>query len=313
MCAKSQRCDARERVRRSLAEALAVVYPREVFNDPNTWSQARRLDAVALALVGGDSEPPDGAERSASYLLDRLAAYRQVALAAYASARPLYERALAIREKALGPDHPDTATSLNDLAVLVLAQGDLAAAQLLYERALAIYEKRLGRNHPVIAVSLDNLAGLLQAQGKLASARPLVKRALAIRENALGPNHPDTASSLNNLANLLRAQGDLAAARPLYKRALAIREQELGPDHPDTATCLNILALVLQAQGELAAARPVSERALAIREKAPSGHEKSVCSQLRNSGRSSNSRKTARRREMLGRGALGATGGRADL
>jgi hypothetical protein len=37
--------------------------------------------------------------------------------------------AMAIREKTLGPDHPDTATSLNNLATLRRAQGDLAGAR----------------------------------------------------------------------------------------------------------------------------------------------------------------------------------------
>ena len=36
----------------------------------------------------------------------------------YADAEPLYKRALAICEKALGPDHPDVALSLNNLAAL---------------------------------------------------------------------------------------------------------------------------------------------------------------------------------------------------
>jgi Tetratricopeptide repeat len=45
----------------------------------------------------------------------------------FAEARPLYERALAIREKVLGPEHPDTATSLNNLALLHQAPGDVAA------------------------------------------------------------------------------------------------------------------------------------------------------------------------------------------
>jgi hypothetical protein len=58
--------DARKQVRRALVETLAVVYPREVVRDPNTWSRARRLDAIALALVGSEGEPPNGAERSAS-------------------------------------------------------------------------------------------------------------------------------------------------------------------------------------------------------------------------------------------------------
>ena len=56
----------------------------------------------------------------------------------YADAEPLYKRALAIREKALGPDHPDVATSLNNLAALYNDQGRYADAEPLYKRSLAI-------------------------------------------------------------------------------------------------------------------------------------------------------------------------------
>ena len=70
-----------------------------------------------------------------------------MAAAAYSGARPLFERALAICEKALGPEHPDTAASLNNLADLLRAQGDLAGARPLFERALAIIEKALGPEH----------------------------------------------------------------------------------------------------------------------------------------------------------------------
>jgi tetratricopeptide (TPR) repeat protein len=78
-----------------------------------------------------------------------------------AGARPLLERALAIYEKALGAEHPDTATSLNNLAGLLKTQGDLAGARPLYERALAIYEKALGAEHPATATVRNNLASLL--------------------------------------------------------------------------------------------------------------------------------------------------------
>lgn len=40
----------------------------------------------------------------------------------YAEAEPLYVRALEIREKILGADHHDLATTLNDLALLLNAQ-----------------------------------------------------------------------------------------------------------------------------------------------------------------------------------------------
>ena len=54
---------------------------------------------------------------------------------------PLYERSLAIREKALGADHPDVSASLNNLAELYRAKGRYADAEPLYRRSLAIEEK----------------------------------------------------------------------------------------------------------------------------------------------------------------------------
>lgn len=128
--------DARDCARRALlVAALAASYLANVFNHPQKWPRARRLDTLALALVGGDAGVPEGAEKQASRLLNRLAAYRYRALAAYTQARPLFERALAIHETTLGPrspDHPDTAASLNNLAHLLQAQGDLAGARQLY-------------------------------------------------------------------------------------------------------------------------------------------------------------------------------------
>ena len=259
--------EAREAARRALVEALAAVYPEGVFNDPAAWPRARRLDAIALALVGDAAALPQGVDEQASYVLDGLASYRHGALAAYAAARPLYERALAIREKVLGPEHPDTANSLNNLALLLKDQGELAAARPLTSarwrsaRRCSAPSIPIRRRASTISPSCCRTRASLRRRGRC------IERALAIREKVLGPEHADTANSLNNLAFLLQPQGELAAARPLYERALAIREKVLGPEHPDTATSLNNLALLLHDQGELAAARPLFERALAIREK----------------------------------------------
>ena len=264
----ASRCDSAQRdaARRALLAVLAAIYPQDGYGNPASWPRCAVLTPHLIASC--ETETADAAEsEQRADLLDRAGSYFH-GRAAYSAAEPLLRRALAIREKALGPEHPDTATSLNNLALLLRDQGDLAAARPLFERALAIREKALGPEHPDTATSLNNLAWLLQDQGDLAAARPLFERALAICEKALGPEHPDTAMSLDNLAWLLQEQGDLAAARPLYERALAIREKALGPEHPDTATSLNNLALLLRDQGDLAAARPLFERALAIREKA---------------------------------------------
>jgi CHAT domain-containing protein/tetratricopeptide (TPR) repeat protein len=186
----------------------------------------------------------------------------------YLEAAQIQEKELAWTQQHLGPDHPDTATSLNNLALLYMNQGAYAKAEPLLIRALAIYEKALGPDHPDTAASLNNLAELYRSQGAYAKAEPLLIRALAIYEKALGPDHPDTATSLLNLAALYMNQGAYAKAETFYLRALAIREKALGPDHPDTATSLNNLAELYRSQGAYAKAEPLLIRALAIYEKA---------------------------------------------
>ncbi len=186
----------------------------------------------------------------------------------YAQAIPLAEKVLAICEKALGPEHPDVATSLNNLAGLYETLGDYAQAEPLLRRSLAIYEKALGPEHPSVALSLNNLAHLYQALGDYAKAEPLLRRSLAINEKTLGLEHPSVALSLNNLAVLYQALGDYAQAEPLYRRSLAIYEKALGPEHPSVALSLNNLAELYRTLGDYAQAEPLYRRSLAIRENA---------------------------------------------
>ncbi|KAJ1637412.1 hypothetical protein T492DRAFT_586746 [Pavlovales sp. CCMP2436] len=102
--------------------------------------------------------------------------------------------------------HPDTLTSVNNLAALIQAPGKLAEAEPLYRRALDEREKQLGASHP------DTLTS-----GKLAEAEPLYRCALAGREKQLGASHPSTLASVNNLGRLLKAQGKLGEAEPLLR------------------------------------------------------------------------------------------------
>ncbi len=179
----------------------------------------------------------------------------------------LWLRVLKINEETLGPEHPETAASLNNLAQQYFNQGRYDEAEVLFKRALAIREKALGLEHPDTSVSLSNLAMLYRVQGRYGEAELLNKRSLAISEKALGAEHPDTAISLNNLADLYQAQGRYGEAEPLYKRALAISERVLGPEHPFTATTLNNLAGLYQAQARYGEVEALYQRSLAIREK----------------------------------------------
>ncbi len=124
--------------------------------------------------------------------------------AQYEEAEPLYQRAIAIDEKTLGPEHPDLATKLNNLANLYQHQGKYEEAESLYQRAIAIGEKILGPEHPDLAARLNNLANLYQHQGKYEEAEPLFKRALAIYEQKFRSAHPRTRTIRENYTNLLR-------------------------------------------------------------------------------------------------------------
>ncbi len=264
--ARSGRNGAARNAVMRLISRLAAIYPNVGYRDPSSWPPCAQLTPHLLA--GCETEIADAAANATcGALLNRAGVYFH-GRGVYSEARPLFERALAIREEALGPEHPDTATSLNHLAILLQDQGDLAAARPLFERALAICEKALGSEHPRTATSLNNLGFLLRMQGDLVAARALLERALTIDENVYGREHPEVATDLNNLGMVLHSQMDLAAARPLYERGLSIREKVLGSDHPMTAYSLNDLAACLQSQGDLAAARPLYERALAIWESA---------------------------------------------
>jgi len=202
--------------------------------------------------------------------------------AAFAEALMWHQLSLAQSENRVGPNHPSTATALNNMALLLQATNRLAEAEPLMRRALAIDEASYGNDHPDVARDLNNLALLLKATNRLVEAEPLMRRALAIDEASYGKDHPTVAIRLNNLAQLLKATNRLAEAEPLMRRALAIDEASYGNDHPDVAIRLNNLAQLLQATNRLAEAEPLMRRALAIDEASYGNEHPKVAIRLNN-------------------------------
>src|SRR5262249_23790594 len=155
---------AQDAVGRLIAR-LVMIYPEAgaVDRDPQSWPLCSQLTPHLLGFEGAvkASDWLKLLERAAGYFLRR---------AAYSQAAKLFRDALAIKEKTLGPEHPETGASVNDLAVLLYEQGDLEGARSLHERALTIRKKTLGPEHPYTADSLNNLANLLWAKGDLEGA-----------------------------------------------------------------------------------------------------------------------------------------------
>jgi CHAT domain-containing protein len=185
---------------------------------------------------------------------------------AYAEALPLQLRALAIREKSLGPNHPDTALALNELAITYVGMGQYEKALPLQIRALANLTESRGSEHPDVLEVLNRLAATYAYQAQYDKALPIQLRVLEIREKVLGAEHQDTAVALNDLALTYFDLARYDRALPLQVRAIKILEKTLGPKHPKTALGLNNLAWTHSAMANHETALQLHARALSIRE-----------------------------------------------
>lgn len=74
------------------------------------------------------------------------------------TAEQFLKRSLEMRERVLGPDHPDCAQSLNNLAALCNEKKQYDKAEELYERALDIRRRALAPDHPSLAYTVKHLA-----------------------------------------------------------------------------------------------------------------------------------------------------------
>jgi len=200
----------------------------------------------------------------------------------YREAEPLFKQALEVRRKIYGENHPDVATSLNNLAEVYSKEGKYNEAEPLHKQALEIFRKIYGEYHPYVAHLLNNLAEVYSKEGKYNEAEPLLKHALEIFRKIYGENHPDVALSLNNLAGLYYEEGRYAEAEPLHKQALEIFRKIYGEYHPYVATSLNNLAEVYSIEGKYNEAEPLHKQALEIKIKIYGENHPDVATSLNN-------------------------------
>ncbi len=178
----------------------------------------------------------------------------------------------------LGPDHPDTLTSMASLAGGYKAAGKFDESMPLFERTLALMKAKLGPDHPGTLRTMDNLAGVYQVAGQCERALPLLAESFALMKAKLGSDHPDTLACMSNLATGYFSVGQLDRALPLFEQTLALMTANLGPDRFDTLTVMNNLAGIYQAAGMFDRALPLCEKALALMTaKLGPEHPRTVC------------------------------------
>jgi tetratricopeptide (TPR) repeat protein len=177
-----------------------------------------------------------------------------------AEALPRLEATLRARESKLGPDHPDTLVSRNNLAMAYLDSGCIAEALPRLEATLRARESKLGPDHPDTLVSRNSLAMAYGAAGREAEAIALLEATLRARESKLGPDHPDTLDSRNDLGVAFWRVGRLDQSIPLFERVMKQMAAKLGPDHPQTVnTMANLGVNYLDARRSEEGARLMEE------------------------------------------------------
>ncbi|MBD2353605.1 tetratricopeptide repeat protein [Tolypothrix sp. FACHB-123] len=200
----------------------------------------------------------------------------------YDQAAPWFEQCLESTKKRLGAEHPDVATSLNNLALLYASQGQYSQAEALNIQALELMRRLLGEEHPDVATSLNNLASLYDSQGKYSQAEALNIQALELRRRLLGEEHPDVAQSLNTLGGLYSSQGKYSEAERLFIQALELVRRLLGEEHPNVAITLNNLAGLYRFQRKYSQAEALCIQALELKRRLLGEEHPNVATSLNN-------------------------------
>jgi CHAT domain-containing protein len=164
-------------------------------------------------------------------------------------------------------EHPNYATSLNNLGYLYQQLGDYAQAEPYYLEAKNIMEKTLEKDHSGYATLLNNLGLLYLEMGYSAKAEPYYLEAKNIREKTLGKEHSAYVNSLHNLGALYNKTGDYAQAESYYLEAKNIMGKTLGKEYPEYAPFLHNLGYLYDEMGDYAQAESYYLEAKNIMEK----------------------------------------------
>jgi tetratricopeptide (TPR) repeat protein/predicted Ser/Thr protein kinase len=255
---------AAERARHAEVKAKAwTLLALVVSSRESRMEEGLRLARQSGAVVELLDNPPD-LNSELQQVLGTIALHR----GKHEEALAHLKQALEIREKALGPDHPDVAKTLTTLGNVLKESARYEESLTYLQRAVQTSEAALGSEHPLVAEALTNWGNLLRRQGKLDAALDAHRRALAIREKVYGPESPRVAGALMNVGLVLRAQGRHAEALEHQRRSLNIQERALGLDNVELVPVLTNLGNASEDMGNFDASLDYHRRALAIAEEA---------------------------------------------
>jgi len=143
----------------------------------------------------------------------------------------------------LGSDHPDTLTTMKNLAFTYWCQGRWDEAEKLQVEVTKVQKTKLGPDHPGTLSTMSDLALIYWEKGRWNEGEKLQVEVMKACKMKLGSDHPGTLITMNNLALTYCYQGKLDEAEKLQVEAMKAQKVKLGSDHPGTLITMNNLAL----------------------------------------------------------------------
>lgn len=172
-----------------------------------------------------------------------------VSLGQNTDADPHLREALASRGKLLGPDHPDTVTSMVNLAYLRVQEAKLEEAEKLLVDAVARADAHLTPQQRVRSGAKLCLGMLLYDRGRWDESEAMLRAGLEEARSAPGDNVNGIAQIANSLAITLRHQNKLDEAESLYRAQLEVVSARSGAEHAFALQLMNNLASLLHQRG----------------------------------------------------------------
>jgi TonB family protein len=154
----------------------------------------------------------------------------------YDEAMPKAVRALELRGKYLGPEDPQLASAVFNLAELYVAKAKYKEAAPLYDRLLTMYEKSAGPEDPKTASALERVGFLAFKNGDKKLAEASLTRALEIYEKSKTPNAKKAAALSLELAELYRINEDKTQAEKMYLHAIELSDKAEESVDPEAVT-----------------------------------------------------------------------------
>lgn len=163
----------------------------------------------------------------------------------------LWEQSETVMINAVGEEHRETLTIMNNRGKVLKDIGRLSESESLMRRVYDVRVRVLGPDHPQTLVALNILSNVVQKLGRDEEAVGMLREVVTRRERVLGASHFSTFLAKGNLGAALISAGELVEAEPYAREALAGYLDRFGADDPRTVVLKGNLAYLLEDLGQI--------------------------------------------------------------